>query len=207
MGGVALSSKSNKKGMKRPTVDQLSAAIQEELARASRRRVFFGSLGVLITVSAVAVLIAVLLLPVLRIHGDSMEPSLYAGDFVVSVKPLGISEVKPGDVVAFYYNNKVLVKRAIAREGSWVDMDQDGYVYVDGVKLEEPWLLDSLHHPGQCDIELPYQVPEGRLFVLGDNRDVSVDSRSKSVGCIPEELLVGKLVYRLWPLDQAGWIE
>ena len=102
------------------------------------------------------------------------------------------------------YNNKVLVKRAIAREGSWVDMDKEGYVYVDGVKLEEPWLQDSLHDPGQCDIEMPYQVPEGRIFVMGDNRDVSVDSRSKSVGCIPEELLVGKLTYRVWPLENAG---
>lgn len=199
---IAVSRK--KAGSNRPTVAQLEAEMAREASRVSKRRAFFGALGVLVTVSALAVLTATLLLPVLRIYGDSMEPSLYAGDFVVSVKPMGISEVEPGDVVAFYYNNKVLVKRAIAREGSWVDMDKEGYVYVDGVKLEEPWLQDSLHDPGQCDIEMPYQVPEGRIFVMGDNRDVSVDSRSKSVGCIPEELLVGKLTYRVWPLENAG---
>lgn len=153
----------------------------------------------LITVAAVVVLIAVLVLPVLQIYGTSMNPTLNDGDFVVSIKG---SKMSTGDLLAFYYNNKILVKRVIASPGQWVRMDADGTVYVDDVKINESYLVDKAF--GECDIEMPYQVPENRVFVMGDNRSVSVDSRSTSAGCIPEEQVVGKIVFRVWPLSAFG---
>ena len=92
----------------------------------------------------------------------------------------------------------------IARSGEWVDIDEDGYVYVNGTKLDEPYVED--HARGECDITLPYQVPEGRVFVMGDHRSVSVDSRSTSVGCVSDEQIVGRLLVRVWPLKEFGLI-
>ena len=142
-----------------------------------------------------AVLVATLWLPVLQIYGSSMTPTLEEGDIVVSIKS---KNYETGDIVAFYYNNKILIKRVIASSGDWVDLDEDGTVYVNGEKLDEPYVKDKAF--GECDLELPYQVPESRIFVMGDHRSVSVDSRSKAVGCVAEEQIVGKLVCRIWPL-------
>ena len=153
----------------------------------------------LVVVAAVAVLVAVLLLPILRIYGKSMNGTLDSGDVVVSIKT---SDLKTGDVVAFYYNNNILVKRVIANPGDWVDIDKDGNVFVNNVKLDEPYLDDKAY--GETNIELPYQVPEGKIFVMGDNRLVSIDSRNTAIGCISEEQIVGKIVYRVWPLSQIG---
>lgn len=153
----------------------------------------------LVVVAAVAVLVAVLLLPILRIYGKSMNGTLDSGDIVVSIKS---SDLKTGDVVAFYYNNNILVKRVIANPGDWVDIDKDGNVFVNNVKLDEPYLDEKAY--GETNIELPYQVPEGKIFVMGDNRLVSIDSRNTAIGCISEEQIVGKIVYRVWPLSQIG---
>lgn len=153
----------------------------------------------LIVVAAVAVLIAVLLLPILRIYGKSMNGTLDSGDIVVSIKS---SDLKPGDIIAFYYNNNILVKRVMGNPGDWVDIDQDGNVYVNNVKLEEPYLQEKAF--GETNIDLPYQVPEGKIFVMGDNRSVSIDSRNTSIGCVAEEQIVGKIVFRVWPLSQFG---
>ena len=153
----------------------------------------------LVVVAAVAVLVAVLLLPILRIYGKSMNGTLDSGDVVVSIKT---SDLKTGDVVAFYYNNNILVKRVIANPGDWVDIDKDGNVFVNNVKLDEPYLDEKAY--GETNIELPYQVPEGKIFVMGDNRLVSIDSRNTAIGCISEEQIVGKVVYRVWPLSQIG---
>lgn len=153
----------------------------------------------LIVVAAIAILVAVLLLPILRIYGKSMNGTLDSGDIVVSIKS---SELKTGDVVAFYYNNNILVKRVIANPGEWVDIDKDGNVYVNNVKLEEPYIEEKAY--GETNIELPYQVPEGKIFVMGDNRLVSIDSRNTSIGCISEEQIVGKIVFRVWPFAQFG---
>ena len=185
-----------------PTTDQ----IRTELERVRYRRTFANTLRstifILIVVSASAVLIAVLLLPVLRIYGHSMNDTLDEGDVVVSIKG---SSFKTGDIIAFYYNNKLLVKRVIGQPGDWVDIDEAGNVYVNQVMLEEPY-LDSKAF-GETNIELPYQVPESRIFVLGDNRDVSIDSRNTSVGCVAEEQIAGKIVFRVWPLDKIGFLK
>ncbi len=156
----------------------------------------------LITVAAAAVLIALLVMPVLRIYGDSMSPTLWEGNIVLSLKG---SKFKTGDVIAFYYNNKILIKRVIAQPGQWVDIDKDGTVYVDNVMIHEPYITDKAF--GECDLKLPYQVPESRIFVMGDHRNVSVDSRNTSIGCVAEEQVVGKVVFRVWPLNSLGTVK
>lgn len=153
----------------------------------------------MITVAAVAILVATLWLPVLQIHGSSMTPTLQDGDIVVSLKS---SDYKPGEIVAFYYNNKVLIKRVIAQAGDWIDIKEDGSIIVNGETLDEPYIEEKDF--GDTDIELPYQVPEARIFVLGDHRDVSVDSRNTMMGSIAQEQIVGKLVFRFWPLNVFG---
>lgn len=157
------------------------------------------TVNVLITASAVAVLIAMLAMPVLRIYGSSMTPTLSEGNIVISLKG---SSFETGDIIAFYYNNKILIKRVIAQSGDWVDISDDGTVYVNDKKLDEPYLTEKAL--GECDLELPYQVPESKVFVMGDHRSVSVDSRSSTIGCVAEEQIVGKIVFRVWPIDTVG---
>lgn len=182
-----------------PTIKQLKAESEITKHKIRFRKVLKNTIFTLVTVSAAAVLIAALLLPVLRIYGTSMDPTLSEGDIVISVKS---SSFETGEVVAFYYNNKILVKRVIAHPGDWVDINDKGIVFVNDQKLSEPYVSEfSL---GDCDIELPYQVPESRLFVMGDHRDVSVDSRNTSVGCVAEEQIVGKIVFKVWPLSGFG---
>ena len=131
-----------------------------------------------------------------------MSPTLTEGNIVVSLKG---SRFETGDVIAFYYNNKVLVKRVIANTGDWVDIDKEGNVYVNNELIDEPYLTDKAF--GECNIDLPYQVPESRIFVMGDNRSVSVDSRNTAVGCVAEEQIVGKIVFCVWPFSQFGKIK
>ena len=193
--------------MSRRSIDELltvSAEQWESTLNKQRYRKNFAStmkntVYALITVAAIAVLVAVLLLPVLRIYGTSMSPTLDEGNYVLSVKG---SNFETGDVIAFYYNNKILIKRVIAQPGEWVDIAEDGTVYVNNVKIDEPYVTDLAF--GECDIELPYQVPESRIFVMGDHRDVSVDSRSTTIGCVAEEQIVGKIVFCIWPYADFG---
>lgn len=198
--GGRMKLKSNKptKDLEIPNIQQIEKELQRENYKMRYTKVLRSTVYILITVAAVAVLIATLFLPVLRIYGSSMTPSLSEKDIVISVKGLGYSR---GDVVSFYYNNKILVKRVIALAGEFVDIDEDGNVYVDGELLDEPYLTEKAL--GECDIKLPYQVPDDRIFVCGDHRSTSVDSRSRSVGCVAEEQIVGKIVFRVWPL--SGW--
>ncbi|MCM1544821.1 MAG: signal peptidase I [Ruminococcus sp.] len=192
-------SRKNKTKVSFPSIEQ----IEKERKRLSRvssyKKALRSTIGTLVVVAAIAVLVATLMLPVLRIYGTSMSPTLNDGDIVVSVK--GASFVR-GETIAFYYNNKILVKRVIAMPGEWVNMDEDGYVYIDSKRLDEPYLVERAI--GECDIELPYQVPDGRLFVMGDHRSVSVDSRSSTIGCISEEQIVGRLVFKVWPIQNFG---
>lgn len=185
-----------------PGIDQLEAELKRERYKRRYRRTLKSTVYALITVAAAAVLVATLWMPVLQIYGSSMTPTLNDGEIVVSLKTSGF---EPGQVIAFYYNNKILVKRVIAGPGDWVDIDEDGTVYVNGECLEEPYLTEKAL--GDCDIELPYQVPESRIFVMGDHRSVSVDSRNTAVGCVSEEQIVGRLVLRVWPLSSVRRIE
>lgn len=189
--------------MKKRLENPGSQRLRQELDRVQYNKRYRGvirsTIYVLLTVAAVAVLVATLLLPVLRIYGTSMTPSLQEGDIVVSVKGMDFDR---GDVVSFYYNNKILVKRVVAFEGEWVNIHENGNVYVNGTLLDEPYLTEKAF--GECDIQLPYQVPEGRIFVLGDHRATSVDSRSTTVGCVFEEQIVGKIIYRVWPFADLG---
>lgn len=177
-----------------------SALLKEELAREKYRnqynRVLKSTVYALITVAAVAVLVATLWLPVLQIYGNSMTPTLKPGEYVLALKT---DRFEAGDLIAFYYNNKVLVKRVIASSGEWVDMDEDGNVYVNEELLDEPYLAEKAY--GSVNIDFPYQVPESRVFVMGDHRSVSVDSRNTAIGCVSEEQIVGTLKVRIWPLN------
>ena len=184
-----------------PTNEELERELQRVRYKKRYATTLRSTIYALITVAAVAVLVATLWLPVLQIYGSSMTPTLKDGNIVLSVKA---SELHNGDDIAFYYNNKILVKRVIAQAGDWVDITSDGSVYVNNAEILEPYVSEKAL--GDCNIELPYQVPESRVFVMGDHRDISVDSRNTAVGCVAEEQIVGKLVFCVWPLKSFGVI-
>lgn len=190
------------KQLEMPEIEQLEAELHRVSYRSSYRSVLYSTIYTLIVVAAVAVLVATIWLPVLQIYGESMTPTLNEGDVLVSVKE---SDFHQSDLVAFYMGNKILVKRMIAGPGEWIDIDEDGNVYVNGDLLEEPYLSEKAF--GDCNIELPYQVPDNRYFCMGDHRETSVDSRHTSVGCISEEQIVGKIVFRVWPLSDFGVVD
>ena len=185
-----------------PSLDVIEAALKKEEYRNSYSRVLRSTVFSLIVVAAAAVLVAVLVLPVLQISGESMTETLQDGDIVVAVNS---SKFETGDVIAFYYNNNILVKRVIAYAGDWVDIDGDGNVYVNGEKLDEPYISDKAL--GECNIDLPYQVPDGRCFVMGDHRATSIDSRNTAVGCVSSDMVVGKILFRVWPMAEFGTVK
>lgn len=182
----------------RPTLDQ----IKKELVRRDRMSRYTNALKItlvaLVFVISISVLLAVLWIPVLRVTGTSMTPHLEEGDIVIIRKT---SNFKTGNIIAFYYNNKILLKRVIAGAGDVVDMDKDGNVYVNNSKIDEPYAVDK--GKGRCDIEFPYQVPEDSWFVLGDHRSTSIDSRSDEIGCIKQEDVMGKLFFRIYPFKKS----
>ena len=180
--------------------------IEGELKRSRYRqdfgKVFRSTVFSLVVVAAVTVLIAMLLLPVLQISGTSMSDTLEDKDIVIAVNG---RSYKTGDVIAFYFNNQLLVKRVIAGPGQWVNIDADGNVYVNNELLEEPYLKDRAL--GDCDIDLPYQVPAEKVFVMGDHRATSVDSRNSGMGCIEHKSVVGRILLRVWPFTSFGLVE
>ncbi len=183
-----------------------SGDVQQELQRVRYRRKFSKTLNstvyYMLLAAALAVLLATLWLPVLRIYGDSMAPTLMKDELVIAVKH---SDFQTGDVCAFYYNNRLLVKRVIANPGDWVNIDEDGNVYVNGQQLEEPYVDEKAL--GQCNLELPYQVPDEKYFVMGDDRPVSLDSRNSAIGCVSKEQVLGKILVRIWPLSEIGVVQ
>ena len=184
-----------------PELGLLEAELERERYRKRYGNVLRSTAFSLVVVAAVAVLIAVLLLPVLQISGTSMTDSLQDEDIVVALNSSGY---ETGDIIAFYYNNNILVKRVIAAAGDWVDIDEDGNVYVNDQLLEEPYVTEKAL--GDCNITLPYQVPDGRCFVMGDHRATSIDSRNTAVGCVSNEMVIGKILVRVWPMSGFGLV-
>lgn len=182
-------------------LEAVEAALKREQYRRSYSKALRSTVFSLIVVAAAAVLVAVLVLPVLQISGTSMTETLHDGDIVVAVNSKNFAT---GDVIAFYYNNNTLVKRVIANAGDWVDIDGEGNVTVNGEPLEEPYVSERAL--GECDIDLPYQVPDGKCFVMGDHRATSIDSRNTAVGCVGKDMIVGRIVFRVWPLNDFGMI-
>ena len=183
-----------------PTTEQLERELYRVKFNSRYFQILRSTLYALIITAAVSVLVASLLLPVLQIYGESIRPTLNEGDIVVSIKK---KEYQTGEIVGLYYSNRVLVKRVIAGEFDTVEIDEEGSVFVNGNKLDEPYLKEPSFGENN-DIEYPYQVPEGTYFVMGDNREVSVDSRSSSVGCISTGDIVGEIVFVVWPLSNFG---
>lgn len=187
---------------KLPSSEELEQELKRERYKRRYRRTLRSTLFALVTAAAAAVLVATLWLPVLQIYGASMTPTLREGEIVVSVKA---KNLEPGDIVAFYYGNKVLIKRYIAGPGTWVNILEDGTVLLNDEVLNEPYLTKKAF--GISDLEYPYQVPENSYFLLGDQRETSVDSRHSSVGCVSGEEMVGKIIFRVWPMEAMGFLD
>lgn len=174
---------------------------RDDWNRRQVKKLFLRLLQVVIVTAAIAVLVSHYILSVVEIYGSTMAPTLYAGDTVVCLRN---TTYDTGDVVAFYYNNHLQVKRVIAKAGDWVDIDEEGCVLLNDEELDEPYLFEQTL--GSCDIELPYQVPDGCVFVMGDNRGISIDSRCTEIGAIEEARILGKLIFKIWPFPDAGLV-
>lgn len=182
-----------------PPIDLLREELEREESRYNFRKTLLNIAGILIVIVAVTVLIATRLLILIRVNGVSMAPTLQEGDVVFLSQT---REVETGDIIGFYYGGKVLLKRVIASSGDYIEIDKEGNVYVNGERLEEPYLTKK--SLGKCELDFPYQVPEGMFFVLGDNRSVSMDSRIKAIGCVEKDQIAGKAIFRAWPLSRMG---
>lgn len=185
-----------------PTSAQLETELKHEKRKHSYNRALRSTLYTLLVVAAAAVLIATMVMPILQITGTSMTPVVGQGEITMVVRG---SNPQRGDIIAFYYNNKVLIKRVIGLPGEWVNIDGSGNVYINGELLDELYITDRAL--GDCSITLPYQVPDGRYFVLGDHRSTSRDSRSTLVGPVSEEQIMGRVTLRIWPLNRIGFLQ
>lgn len=185
-----------------PPVDALQKELKRERYRRRFRKLLRSTVNALVVVAAVAALVATLVLPVLQIAGTSMEPSLNDGNIVLLVKK---KDLQTGDLCAFYYSNKILIKRVIATPGDYIWIESDGTVFLNGNPLDEPYISEKAL--GECDVEFPYQVPENCYFVMGDKRETSIDSRSSVIGCIAEDQIVGKIFCKFWPLSEFTFID
>lgn len=184
-----------------PELEPLKRELKRERNKRRFRRLLRSTVNALIVVAAIAALIATMVLPVLQIAGTSMEPSLNDGDIVLLVKT---DKMQTGDLCAFYYSNKILIKRVIATPGDYIWIKSDGTVFLNGEELDEPYITEKAL--GECDVEFPYQVPENHYFMMGDHRQTSVDSRSSVIGCIASDQILGKIVCKFWPLSEFDWL-
>ena len=189
------------KGEVFPELKDIEREMSQVRSKGRYRRALRGTAGTVVVVAAVAVLIATLLLPVMRITGTSMQPGFQPGDIIVGWKT---RDLERGDTCLFYFNNKLIIKRLIGLGGDMIDIDEEGHVAVNGEQLDEESYI-SEYAFGLCDLDFPYEVPAGSCFVLGDNRDNSTDSRATNFGCISEEEMVGKVLIRVWPLNSLTW--
>ena len=184
-----------------PKLEMLQKELRRELYKRRFRRILRSTVDALIVVAAVASIIATLVFPVLQIAGTSMEPNLNDGDVVLLAKT---NKLETGDLCAFYYSNKILIKRVIATPGDYLWIEPDGTVFVNGIELDEPYVQDKAL--GECDIEFPYQIPENAFFMMGDHRETSIDSRSSIIGCISTDHMIGKILCKFWPLSEFKWL-
>ena len=180
-----------------PTKHQIETERKRYRRQKAYNKALRGTVYVLTIVAAVAVLVATLILPVLQIEGTSMEPTLSNGDIVLLTKTPRFDR---GQLCGFTWNNKLLIKRVIGLPGDWIEIDTDGTIYLNGEKLEEPYVQRKAF--GECDLEFPFQVPQEQYFVVGDMRESSIDSRNSLIGCIPKDQIVGKVFFRVWPFDR-----
>ena len=181
------------------TITQIEQELKKEKFKSRYVKVLMSTIYTLIIVASVAALIATLIMPVLQISGSSMAPTLHEGEIVLSLKTKNINT---GEVIAFYHGNKILVKRVVAKSGDWLKISKEGNVYINGQLLDEPYLKEKSF--GQVDIDFPYQVAEGSYFVLGDDRETSIDSRNSAIGCVIEEDIIGKVLFKVWPIKKIG---
>ena len=184
----------------KPTIEELKKELNRVNNKREYKTTFRNTIFILIVVAAFAVLVSSFFITVLKVTGDSMTPTFETGQIVIAQNS---STFETGDVIAFYYNNKVLIKRVIGSPGDWINIDSDGNVTVNGVLIDEPY-VDQLSYGDNTDITFPYQVPENRYFVLGDHRSTSIDSRSTTVGCVTQEQVIGKIVFRVYPFTAFG---
>ena len=190
---------------KRPSLDEIKAELNREYRKSDYKRTLRNTIVVVLVVAAISVLISSFFITVLKVTGDSMTPTLETGQIVVAYN---YGTFEPGELIAFYYNNKVLVKRVIGSPGDWINIDDSGIVYINGEALDEPYISEFSQYAqgvGEGDkVTFPYQVPDNRYFVLGDHRLESIDSRSSTVGCVTAEQLIGKVVFRIYPFASFG---
>ena len=187
------------KAVDRPTLAQLEAELARRKHKKAYNKAIRGTVWTLIVVAAAAIICVNYFISVLQVQGDSMSPTLQNGEILVTVRT---ENFQPGDLVAFYYGNKILLKRVVASPGDWVDIDEQGNVSINGTPLDEPYLTEK--SLGVTDLTYPYQVPESRYFVLGDHRSVSVDSRCSVIGTVGKEQVIGRAVFRVWPFAEFG---
>ena len=183
------------------SVEMLERELQREREKTQRGRRWRRALLIIVALVLIAAAVGLTTVPLLRISGDSMADTLQDGDVVLGLR---LPHLENGDVISFRYDDGVLVKRLIAQGGDWVELDPDGFVFVNGTRLQEPYVTALSR--GSGDVAFPLTVPDGMCFVLGDNRAVSVDSRSSTLGCIEEGAVLGRLFLRVWPLDRFGLI-
>lgn len=184
-----------------PSLDEIQRERKRIRRGAYYRQALRGTVSVLVVVAAIAVLIATLFLPILQISGDSMSPTLDHDEIVVLLKT---KEFDRGDLIGFYYQGKILLKRVVALPEDEVVIDGEGNVYVNEELLEEPYVTEK--SLGDCDLEFPHRVPGTGYFVLGDRRTNSVDSRNSVIGAITREDIIGKVCVRVWPLSRFGFV-